>query len=268
MAEHRPPGPSPSHAGAPPASPARRIPEPTYAERARTLASGARAGVLSTISRRHPGHPFGSVMPFALDGAGGPLLLISALAMHTQNLAADPRASLLVAEAGAGDPLALGRVTLMGEAARVPAADLDAARAAYLARHPNAVHWVDFGDFAFWRIELIDVYWVGGFGAMDWLAPAAYGSARPDPLADAAADIMAHMNQDHRDALLVYARVLGGAEAKEAEMVAVDRLGFALRLTTADGLAGCRIPFPREVTSPAACREVLVQMLRECRRDG
>jgi putative heme iron utilization protein len=225
-----------------------------------------RSGTLGTLSRRHPGHPFVSVMPFAVDERGRPLLLISALAMHTQNLDADPRASLLAAQTGSGqDPLALARVTLMGRAGRLPLPERPAAREAYLARHPGAVHWVDFEDFAFWRLDLTDVYFVGGFGAMDWLTVAGYESARPDPLADAAGSIMEHMNRDHADALILYARVLGGVEADAAEMVAVDRLGFKLRARTGEGPRGCRIGFPREVTAAEQCRAVLIEMLADCR---
>ncbi len=258
-----------SHLGRPQMPAAPPPPEPAYAERARTLVQHGRTGVLSTLSRRRPGHPFGSIMPYALDESGRPLLLISALAMHTQNLQQDPRASLLVAESsGAEDPLAMGRVTLMGRADRVPPADLATARPAYLARHPNASHWVDFEDFAFWRLTVFDVYWVGGFGAMDWLEVRDYAAARPDPLADGAADIIQHMNRDHHDALVTFARVLAREEAEEARMVAVDRLGFKLRLRSGQRLHSCRIPFPREVTSARLCREVLIEMLRECTRRG
>ena len=153
--------------------------EPTFAEQARTLVHLARAGTLGTLSRRHPGHPFVSVMPYVPDERGRPLVLISGLAMHTQNLDADPRTSLLVVQAGHEDPLAMARVTLMGRAHRLPEAERPAAREAYLARHPNAVHWVDYEDFAFWRIDLDDVYFVGSFGAMDWLTVDGYGAARP-----------------------------------------------------------------------------------------
>jgi putative heme iron utilization protein len=244
-------------------------PEPTYAERARTLAERGRTGTLSTLSRRHPGYPFGSLMPYALDESGRPLFLISTLAMHTQNLEGDPRASLFVAESSASeDPLAVGRVTLMGDAGRLPPADASTARAAYLARHPNASNWVDFEDFGFWRLEVRDVYFVGGFGAMDWLEVRDYAAARPDPLTDAAAGILEHMNRDHPDALLTMARVLAREEAEEARMLAVDRLGFKLRLRSGERLHSCRIPFPREVTSPALCREVLIEMLRECKSRG
>jgi len=248
--------------GAGPAGPG--APEPTFAEQARTLVHLGRTGTLGTLSRRHPGHPFVSIMPYAPDERGRPLVLISTLAMHTQNLAADPRASLLVAQPG-DDPLALARVTVMGAARRLEAGEQPAARDAYLARHPNAVHWVDFDDFAFWRLDVADVYFVGGFGAMDWLAVPGYEAARPDPLADAAPGIIEHMNRDHPDALVLYARALGGLPAEAAEMVAVDRLGFKLRVRAADGLHGRRIGFPREATSPEQCRAVLIEMLADLR---
>ena len=108
----------------------------------------------------------------------------------------------------------------------------------------------------------------GGFGAMDWLPVRDYAAARPDPLADAAAGILEHMNRDHRDALVTFARVLAREEAEEARMEAVDRLGFKLRLRSGARLHSCRIPFPREVTSAPLCREVLIEMLRECRSRG
>jgi hypothetical protein len=249
--------------GAPPGV---AVPEPTFAEQARTLVHLGRAGTLGTLSRRHPGHPFVSVMPYAPDERGRPLLLISRLAMHTQNLAADPRASLLVTQAGGEDPLALGRATLLGRAGRVDDAAHAAARAAYLARHPRAIQWVDFEDFTFWRLDLADVYFVGGFGAMGWVEAAGYEAAAVDPLAEAATGIVAHMNRDHPDALVAYARGIAGVEADGAEMVAVDRLGFKLRVRSGEGLQGCRIPFAREVVSPEQCRAVLIEMLEDCRK--
>lgn len=254
------------HAGPPSASDTPPVPEPTYAERARTLAYLGRAGMLATLSRRHPGHPFASLMPYALDAAGRPLLLISSMAMHTQNLEADGRASLLVAQPDwAGDPLAAGRVTLMGEAQRVPGSDVTAAREAYLAWHQNARYWVDFDDFAFWRLEVMDVYFVGGFAAMDWVGGGAYGSAQPDPLADVAGGIIQHMNADHADALLAYARVFGGVAADEAVMTAVDRLGFKLRVTAGGRRHSVRIAFPREVATSADSRAVLIEMAKRAR---
>ena len=254
------------HAGPPRPPDAPAVPEPTYAERARTLAYLGRTGTLATLSRRHPGHPFASVMPYALDADGRPLFLISAMAMHTQNLEADARASLLITQPDwSGDPLAAGRLTLMGEARRLASGEIAEARTAYLARHPRAGYWVDFEDFAFWRLEILDAYFVGGFAAMDWLTAADYAAARPDPLADAAAGIVEHMNRDHADALIAYARHFAGEAADEATMVTVDRLGFTLRLRQGERLSSVRIAFPREVVTAAQSREVLIEMLRQAR---
>jgi putative heme iron utilization protein len=254
------------HAGPAPAADSPPPPEPTYAERARTLVSLGRHGTLATLSRRHPGHPFASVMPYALDAKGRPLFLISSMAMHTQNLEADARASLLILQSGwAGDPLAAGRVTLMGQAARLAAPDVEAARAGYLGRHENAAYWVDFEDFAFWCLDVADVYFVGGFAAMDWVVAADYLAAEADPLAEASTGILEHMNADHADALLLYARVLGGVAADEATMVGVDRLGFKLRVRAGDRVHSVRIGFPREVRTARESRTVLIEMLQTAR---
>jgi hypothetical protein len=243
------------------------VPEPTYAERARTLVYLGRVGMLSTLSRKHPGHPFGSVMPYALDAQGRPLFLISTMAMHTQNLQADKRASLLVTQPGwEGDPLAAARITLMGESVRLTGPEAVVARKAYLARHANAAYWVDFEDFGFYRLDIADIYFVGGFAAMDWVSANDYLDARPDPLADAAAGIIEHMNKDHSDALVTLARAFGGAEADEATMVSVDRLGFKLRVKSGPRLSGARIGFTREVTTSEECRAVFIDMLRSARQ--
>src|SRR5208337_3164050 len=113
------------------------VPEPSFAERARTLMHSGRIGSLSTISRKQPGFPFGSLMPYALDAQGRPIFLVSTMAMHTQNLQADPRASLFVTEPGAGgDQLGSSRVTLIGSVSRMPEPELAAARTVYLTRYP------------------------------------------------------------------------------------------------------------------------------------
>jgi putative heme iron utilization protein len=254
------------HAGPPRASDEPVVPEPTFAERARTLVHQGRTGMLATLSRRHPGHPFASIMPYALDDQGQPLFLISSMAMHTQNLGGDARASLLVTQPGAaGDPLASGRVTLMGRAQRLTGDDVAAARSAYLAAHANAAYWVDFEDFSFWRLDVDDVYFVGGFAAMGWVEAGEYGAAQPDPLAEIAEGIMEHMNADHADALLAYARFFANEEADEARMVAVDRLGFKLHLKNGERRWSARIAFPREVTNAADSRAVLIEMARTAR---
>jgi hypothetical protein len=261
------------HAGPPRGGEPPSVPEPTYAERARTLAHLGRTGALATLSRKYPGHPFASVMPYALDELGQPLVLISSMAMHTQNLQGDPRASLLVTQPTApgaqepGDPLAAARLTLLGEGRRLAGADTGTAREIYLARHPRASYWVDFDDFSFWRLDVKDVYFVGGFAAMDWVTADDYRAARPDPLADAGPGIIDHMNKDHADALIAYARHFAREAADEATMIAVDRLGFRLRLRSGERLHAVRIAFPREVRSAAESRTVLIEMLAQARAD-
>jgi putative heme iron utilization protein len=238
-------------------------PEPTYAERARTLVHLARVGALSTMSRKHPGWPFGSVMPYALDDSGRPLFLISSMAMHTQNLEADPRASLLVTQSeGAVDPLGASRLTLMGEIKKVLDEDKVVVRKIYLARHENARYWVDFEDFAFYRMEVSDLYFVGGFGVMGWVSAADYLNSEADPLAEVAPAIIEHMNKDHSDSLLLLARVFAGAEADQATMTSVDRLGFHVRLKTPERVRSVRIAFLVQVRSVADARKVMEQMVR------
>ena len=255
------------HATSSPASTIPPVPEPSFAERAKTLVSLEQLGTLSTVSNRHLGWPFGSVMPYSLDQHHQPIFLISSMAVYTKNLEADPRASLLVAlSAGTGDPLAVARVTLMGEVCLVPRAERPAVRTTYLATHENAAVWVDFDDFAFYRLTVTDVYYVGGFGAMDWVAAHHYAEAEPDPLAHAAPGILTHMNQDHADALQLYCRAYAGLEADEATMLSVDRLGFRVRVRTGERVRGVRLAFPREIRTAQEARTVLVEMVREARQ--
>jgi hypothetical protein len=226
----------------------------------------ARVGSLSTLSRKQPGFPFGSVMPYGLDGRGRPIFLISTMAMHTQNLHGDPRASLLVTQNdSANDPLGAARVTLIGNALALSEQDVAEARDLYLRRYADSKYWVDFSDFSFYRMDVVDVYYVGGFGVMGWVTASEYVSSQPDPLADATADILQHMNADHRDALVLLVRKFGGLESQEATMTAVDRLGFHARLKTKDGVRGTRIAFLREVHNPTETREVLVEMVKQAR---
>lgn len=244
--------------------------EPAHSERARTLLVSERVGTLATQSQRHPGWPFASVMPYALLADGAPLFLISGMAIHTQNLLAEPRASLLVMQSGADtDPLGAPRVTLLGTVARVVTdaggLDKDAVRALYLDRHPSAKYWIDFSDFSFFRFDVTDIYFVGGFGVMGWVDAEDYRSAEADPLVESATQIITHMNADHAEALRSITRHFGGLDAEEATMVACDRLGFVVRARTAGGMKGLRIQFPEPVTSREDARRVLVAMTREAR---
>ncbi len=255
------------HAGPGPTSDQPTTPEPSFAERARTLMYLSGVGSLSTQSRKQPGFPFGSVMPYGLDDHGRPIFLISAMAMHTQNLQADPRASLLVTqEATDGEPLGASRITLVGNVLPAPDTEVAEARELYLARHVNSKYWVHFEDFSFYRMHVVDVYYVGGFGVMGWVSATDYDRSQPDPLAESMAEIIQHMNTDHRDALVLLARKFAHVEAQEATMTAVDRLGFHVHLKTQDGMRGARIAFLREVSNPAETRKVLVEMVQQARQ--
>src|SRR6267378_7049423 len=255
------------HAGSGPASDQPVVPDPAFGERARTLMYLGRIGSLSTLSRRQSGFPFGSVMPYGLDDHGRPVFLISTMAMHTQNLQADPRSSLLVTQPDAtGDPLGASRVTLVGNVLPVPEPEVAEARKLYLARYANSKHWVDFEDFSFYRMELVDVYYVGGFGVMGWVSSSEYNLAQPDPLVDAATGIIQHMNTHHGSSLIELAHAFAGIESEEVTMTSVDRLGFHIRFKTPDGTRGARIAFLREVHNPQEARSVVVEMVAESRK--
>ena len=256
-----------SHGGTATVSNQSAPPEPSFSERARTLMYLNRIASLSTISRKQSGFPFGSVMPYALDAQGRPIFLVSTMAMHTQNLQADPRASLLVTQSdGGGDPLGASRVTLVGNVVTIPQPELADSRQLYLERHANSKYWVDFEDFSFYRMDVVDVYYVGGFGVMGWVKASDYVQAQPDPLADVADSIIEHMNKDHQDALILLARTSAGIESQKAAMISVDRLGFNVRLETAEGMRGARISFLREVRNSPDARKVLVEMVQLARQ--
>jgi heme oxygenase (biliverdin-IX-beta and delta-forming) len=158
--------------------------------------------------------------------------------------------------------LGAARVTLLGTTVEVPQAEV---RDLYLSRYENARQWQDYTDFAYHRLEVSSVYFIGGFGVMGWVAAEEYGSARPDPLAEVAPEIIGHMNADRADALLLIARRFAGEAADEASMTAVHRLGFHLRLRTADRIHGCRVAFLREVRNQDEARTALAEMEREAR---
>jgi putative heme iron utilization protein len=264
-------------------------PSPSHAERARTLVDLHRQGTLCTLLPPHvdmgpprghddapvpvveghadplAGYPYGSVVNYALDPGGAPILLTSALAEHTRNFSADPRASLFVHEFRSGhDVLALGRVTLLGRIARTDDRD---ARARYLERHPESAYYADFKDFAFYCLEVEGIRYIGGFGRMSWTDVTAYAAAEPDPTAAFAADVVTHMNEDHGDALLQLCRHPAGLdEVSAAEMKAVDCHGFEMSATTPRGPRFVRLGFPARVTTPDEVRKSIIAMLTESRK--
>ena len=243
-------------------------PEPSHAERCRTLVASATRGALSTLTADPDGYPYGSVASYGLDERGNPLFFVSLMAEHTQNAIRDPRASLLVTEPvpDGADPLASGRVTLLGRLAPVADADRPMARERYLAANPAASYYIDFGDFTFYRLDVETIRYVGGYGRMSWVDPVAYAVAEPDPLADAAAGIIEHMNVDHADAQVLFCRhLLGRVDTTEASMSAVDRYGFEMIAVGTTGRAALRLGFPQECTTAEQVRAAMVALVGEAR---
>ena len=224
---------------------------------ARRFVRGQKNGVLSTISQRQEGYPFGSVTPFMTDYAGCPVILISDLAEHTRNIAADPRVSLVV-QPFSDDMQAAARVTVVGNAQPLP--DKDDLGPRYLRRFPQAESYFAMHDFRFYRIEPVRIRYIGGFGKIHWLEPKAY-LGEPGNLGEAEAGILAHMNQDHGDSLRDYCRHFLSISTDGAEMIGIDPDGIELRV--AGSLQ--RIAFTEPVLDAGAARQALVAMARACR---
>lgn len=240
--------------------------EPTDAERSRTLLAAARTAALATLG--DGGFPFGSLVAHAADAAGQPLLLLSDLAEHTRNLRADPRASLMATDAGSGDPLALARVTLVGEVHELAGDEREAGLAIYRLAHPGAFY-AGFSDFRLYRLAVASVRYVGGFGRMSWVDAGPYTAAEPDPLRPHAARIIEHMNDDHAQAQVLFCRVFGGRPGTaEAHMVGVDRYGFAMLAADEPGgeQTAVRLSFDARVDTADSVRAAMVGLLHEARR--
>lgn len=237
---------------------------PSHAERARTLVSRERTAALGTLAVTPEGHPYVSYVTFAID-EGRPVLCLSRIAEHGKNLAADPRVSLLVHEAGKADPLANGRVTLLGRA--VPVADRDRARAAFIEANAHAAYYVDYQDFAFHALEVESLRYIGGYGRMSWVSAEDWYGAAPDPLAASAKGMIDHMNDDHADALVLYAKAFTSAhDATEVTMTAIDRYGFEMTVTTPRGRGPARLAFEQELATPKDARVALVALVGEARK--
>jgi putative heme iron utilization protein len=237
---------------------------PTHAERARTLVARISTGTLCTIALEPQGYPYGSFVTVAFD-RGDPIFLISGLAEHTKNLERDPRASLLVAEGGSADPLANGRVTMLGPCTRVDG-DGGSARAAFFAAHPNSAYYADFRDFAFWKLHVEHVRYIGGYGRMSWIGKADWQAAEADPLGPSAAGIIAHMNGDHTDVMVLYCKAFSrGTDVTAASMTGVDRYGFDMSAMTAQGPRPIRLAFAAPVSTPEEARAALISMAKDAR---
>jgi heme oxygenase (biliverdin-IX-beta and delta-forming) len=231
---------------------------------AKTLLRSTRAGTLATIDR-NTGHPFASLVNVATDVDGSPLILASRLSTHTANLEADGRASLLLAAGGKGDPLAHPRLTVLGSFARIArdGADESRVRRRFLARHPKSELYAGFGDFSFWRMTVASAHLNGGFARAADLAAADVLTdvSGADDLIAAEEGAVAHMNEDHADAILLYARKLVGEDGGPWRISGLDPDGADL----AAGDRTARLAFPRRVVNAGELRQVLVELAQQAR---
>jgi putative heme iron utilization protein len=235
-------------------------------EEARTLVAATNVAALATLTA--DGDPWASLITYGALDDGAPVLCLSRLAEHGRNLAADPRASLMITQIDRPpDPLAAARVTLTGRVERPPdAASLAAARGAHLTAVAAASTYIDFSDFSLWILRIDRVRWVGGYGRMDSASGPAYAVAQPDPVATGASAAIAHLNADHTDALLAIAQALGGyPDATTARCSGLDRRGIDLALDTPRGRAHARVSFSATLTDSTQLRAATIELTQRAR---
>ena len=235
-------------------------------ETSKSLIRSGKQGALATLMQGSS-DPYCSLVNTATAPDGSPLLLISGLAIHTRNILADPRVSLMIDERRAGDPLEGARVMIAGRAEKIiDATELEVIRRRYLARHPSAATFIDFPDFAFFRIAVRNVHLVAGFGRIVTLEAAQVLTdlSGADEVLTAEAGAVEHMNEDHMEANALYATKLLGAADGAWRITGLDPDGADLAL----GDASLRLPFPERVTSALGLRKMLVALVGEARAKG
>lgn len=227
---------------------------------ARALYHASHQGILSTLSQSLPGYPFGSVVTFANDRGGQPLILISSIAEHTRNITADPRVSLIVTEGG-DDGQAVGRLTIVGNAQPLAADEVEDASARYYRRFPHARDYHQTHDFSFHRIVPLRARYIGGFGRIHWVEADAL--CRPNPFTESEeAGMVEHMNADHADAMRGYCELFAVEHRGETpRMSAIDAEGFDLML----GHKLARIAFDTPVQTPVDVRKAMVALVQRAR---
>lgn len=228
----------------------------------RTLLRRSRRGALATLMVK-TGAPYCSLVNVASHPDGSPILLISRLALHTQNLSVDPRVSLMLDERAPGDPLEGSRIMLAGRAETASPGEKPLLRVRYLSAHPSAEMYADFADFSFVRIRLEGIHLVAGFGRIIDLPPERVLTDLSDAagLLEAEQGAIDHMNADHADALNLYATRLLGAPDADWRCTGIDPDGIDMAI----GQAVLRLDFPRRIATPAALRKVLVELADQAR---
>jgi putative heme iron utilization protein len=230
---------------------------------AKSLLRRSRQGALATLMAGS-GDPYCSLVNVASHCDGSPILLISRLALHTQNILSDPRVSLMLDERAEGDPLEGARIMLAGRAEQAADADEAVLRRRYLNAHPSAEVFVNFKDFAFFRVRPVTAHLVAGFGRIVDLEPEQFLAdiSDADALLQAEQGAIEHMNADHRDAMNLYATKLLGAEDADWRCTGCDPDGMDMQA----GAKTLRLQFPERVTDATALRKMLVRLAGQARQ--
>ncbi len=229
---------------------------------ARSLLRRSRQGALATLMAGS-GHPYCSLVNVASHADASPILLISRLALHTKNILGDNRVSLMLDERAAGDPLEGARIMLAGRAEEADPDQAGILRRRYLNAHPSAEAFVEFKDFSFFRIVPSNAHLVAGFGRIIDLKPNQFLTDISDAagLLEAEQGAVEHMNEDHREAMNLYATKLLGADSADWTCTGCDPGGLDMQA----GAATLRLDFPERVTSAGELREMLVRLANEAR---
>ncbi|MCA6112089.1 HugZ family pyridoxamine 5'-phosphate oxidase [Bradyrhizobium cenepequi] len=229
---------------------------------ARSLLRRCRQGALATLMSG-TGDPYCSLVNVASHPDGSPILLLSRLAVHTRNLLADPRVSLMLHEQAEGDPLEGSRIMLAGRAEQEEGDAASLVRRRYLAAHPSSEAFVEFKDFSFFQIIPSATHLVAGFGRIVDLGPEQFLTdlAGANGLLEVEAGAVEHMNEDHRDAMDLYATRLLGAERADWHCVGCDPEGMDMQA----GRRTLRLEFPERVRDAAELRKMLVRLAEEAR---
>jgi putative heme iron utilization protein len=229
---------------------------------ARSLLRRSRQGALATLMA-DSGDPYCSLVNVASEASGAPILLISRLALHTKNIIADARVSLMLDERAEGDPLEGSRIMLAGRAEEVGGDQAAILRRRYLNAHPSAEVFVNFKDFSFFLVRPTAAHLVAGFGRIVDLKPEQFLTDISDaaPLLEAEQGAIDHMNADHRDTMNLYATRLLGAEPAEWRCTGCDPDGIDMQA----GPTTLRLDFPRRIVTPAALRQMLKQLADQAR---
>ena len=237
---------------------------PPMAVLARTQVARARYGTLCTLDR-DDGTPYGSFVELLPRDDGSIVLLLSSLAEHTRNAAADPRVSIVVGDAyNSPYPQMSARVTLLGTLARLESTD--ALRSEYLAIHPRAAAWIRFNDFAFFELTPNRLRFIAGFGRMNWPSADDYLQAHPDMMASSADGVISHMNDDHRHNLVDMVRAFAQqSAATDAIMIGLDHLGFDVVAITDGHPHEVRIPFDEPLRHPREVRKAMVVLAQRAK---